>query len=152
MKIPFGKSGAVAAIAALALAAPAIATPGNGHGNAQDHGPGHGQANGKVKVHDVTYVFKGTWNSADGTVTVKSGNAHVRRAHLVGTNAQFDLTGARLVVRDTNGDGSRTVADLANGDRVLVQARLPRKDPGDQPFKAKKLVDQTASHAGGDEA
>jgi hypothetical protein len=141
MKIPFGKSG-ISAVVALACAAPAIATPGNGHGNANPNG------HGKTKVHRVTYVFKGMWNSADGTVTVKRGNHHVRKAKLVGTNVQFDLTDAKIVVADTNGDGSRNAGDIANGDRVVVKARLPRQDPGDQPFKVKVLVDQTSSHAG----
>ena len=61
----------------------------------------------------------------------------------------FDLTGAKLLVADTNSDGSRTIADLKDGDRVLVKARLPRKDPGSQPFKAKMLIDQSAPPAPG---
>jgi hypothetical protein len=94
------------------------------------------------KVKTVTYVFKGTWN-ADGTVLVKKGNAHVRKAHLVGGNVAFDLTKAKLVVADTNADGKHDAADLQAGDKVLVQARLPRKVPGDAPYSARKLVDQT---------
>jgi len=143
MKIPWGKSAATAAVA-LACASPAVATPGNGHG----HGQGHGNAQGKTKIHRVSYVFKGTWN-ADGTVSVKHGNAHVRRAHLVGTDVQFDLSGAKFVVADTDGDGAHTSADLTPGDRVVVKARLPRKDPGSQPFTAKMLIDQTHPHASG---
>jgi hypothetical protein len=94
------------------------------------------------KVKTVTYVFKGTWN-ADGTVLVKKGNAHVRKAHLVGGSVAFDLTNARLVVADTNADGKKDAADLVAGDKVLVQARLPRKAPGSAPYAARKLVDQT---------
>jgi hypothetical protein len=135
MKIPFGKSGVSAVVVALACASPAIATPGNGHAH------GH-------KVHNVTYVFKGTWNSAAGTVTVKHGNGHVRKAKLVGTDVTFDLSGAGFVVKDTNNDGKRDSTDLADGDHVVVKARLPRKDPGDQPFKATRLVDQTSPPAG----
>ena len=139
MKIPFGKSGVSAVAVALVCASSAAATPGNGNG----HGQGQqNHANGKTRIHRVTYVFKGTWNS-DGTVTVKHGNAHVRKAKLVGTDVTFDLTNAKIVVRDTNGDGKRDSADLASGDRVVVKARLPRKDPGDQPFTATRLVDQT---------
>ena len=37
-------------------------------------------------------------------------------------------------------------ADLQDGDKVLVQARLPRRDPGAAPFAARKLVDQTRKH------
>src|SRR3954447_2154670 len=140
MKIPFGTLAAVGALA-LAGVSPAAADPGNGHG----HGPT--TAPGKTKVHNVTYVFKGTWNAGAGTVTVKHGNAHVRKAGLVGQDVTFDLTGAKLVVKDTNGDGSRTSADLADGDKVVVKARLPRKDPGTQPFKAKMLIDQSSRQA-----
>jgi hypothetical protein len=142
MKIPFGKLAAVAALA-LASVSPAAADPGNGHGHGPSTAPGH------TKTHHVTYVFKGTWNAADGSVTVKHGNHHVRKAGLIGQNVMFDLTGAKLVVADTNSDGSKTTADIKDGDTVVVKARLPRKDPGAQPFKAKMLVDQSARPAGG---
>lgn len=136
MKKPVGKL-AVAAVLAIGSISPAAAIAGNGHG----HGPT--TAPGKTKVHNVTYVFKGTWN-ADGSVTVNHGNSHVRKAQLIGQNVTFDFTSARIVVRDTNADGSRTTDDLKPGDKVVVKARLPRKDPGSQPFKAKMLVDQSA--------
>lgn len=142
MKIPFGTIGAVAALA-VASVTPAVAgaDPGNGHGQST--------APGKTKVHNVTYVFKGTWNAGAGTVTVKHGNARVRHAGLVGQDVSFDLTGTKFVVADTNGDGSRTVADLSDGDHVVVKARLPRKNPGSQPFKAKMLIDQSARPTAG---
>jgi hypothetical protein len=142
VKIPFGKIGAIAVLA-VGSAVPAVAGADPGHG----HGPS--TAPGKTKVHNVTYVFKGTWNATAGTVTVKHGNSHVRHAGLVGQDVAFDLTGAKLVVADTNGDGSRTTADLKDGDNVVVKARLPRKNPGSQPFKAKMLVDQSAPPASG---
>jgi hypothetical protein len=94
------------------------------------------------------YVFKGTYNG-DGTVAVDHGNGHVRKAGLVGQDVQFDLTNTRLVVADANADGSVTAEDVASQDRVLVQARLGRQDPGDQPFAAKTLVDQTNPPDGG---
>jgi hypothetical protein len=142
LKIPFGKLAVVGAFA-LASVSPAVADPGNGHG----HGPS--TAPGKTKVHNVTYVFKGTWNAAGGTVTVKHGNHHVRKAGLIGQTVTFDLTNAKLVVRDTNKDGSKTAADISDGDKVVVKARLPRKDPGTQPFKAKMLVDQSSRPSAG---
>jgi hypothetical protein len=77
-------------------------------------------------------------------VTVKHGNNHVRKAGLIGQTVTFDFTGAKLVVVDTNHDGSKTTADITDGDKVVVKARLPRKDPGTQPFKAKMLIDQSA--------
>jgi hypothetical protein len=36
-----------------------------------------------------------------------------------------------------------TAEDVAKGDRIVVKLRLPKKDPGAQPFAAKQLVDQT---------
>ncbi|HEX6457614.1 MAG TPA: hypothetical protein VF032_01750 [Thermoleophilaceae bacterium] len=134
-----------AAVALASLSPAAFADSTGGHGN----GKGHAHSHSPASSHAVTYVFKGTWNAADGTVTVNHGNAHVRHAGLLGQNVTFDLTGAKLVVADTNGDGSRTIADLKDGDRVLVKARLPRKDPGTQPFKAKMLIDQSARPAPG---
>ena len=91
----------------------------------------------------VQYVFKGTLHLADTSVTVLKGNKHVRRAGLVGQTVVFDLSGARIRVADNNGDGKRDAADLQDGDKVVVQARLPRRDPGSAPFAARKLVDQT---------
>ena len=91
----------------------------------------------------VQYVFKGTFNVADSSVTVRKGNKHVRRANLVGTTVVFDLSAARIRVADTNGDGKRDAADLQDGDKVVVKARLPRRDPGSGPFAARELVDQT---------
>jgi hypothetical protein len=146
LRIPLGKLLITGAVA-LASVTPAAATAASGHAgpHAQQHVASHGKAKGKGKAHNVSYVFKGTWNAASGTVTVKHGNAHVRKAGLVGKDVKFDLTGSKLVVADTNADGSITAADLADGDRVVVKARLPRKDPGPQPFKAKMVVDQTGT-------
>jgi len=146
MRIPFGRRAVVGAIA-LACVAPAAAAADNGNGNGNGHANGHGNTHtqpGKTKVHNVTYVFKGIWNAGAGTVTVKHGNAHVRKAGLVGTDVTFDLSSARFVVRDTNKDGQRNADDLADGDHVLVKARLPRKDPGTQPFKARMVIDNSA--------
>jgi hypothetical protein len=154
VKIPFGKL-LVTGIVAVASITPASALAGNGNGKGHGHeqqAGDHGNGKGKAKVHNVTYVFKGTWNAATGTVSVKRGNAHVRKGGLVGQDVQFDLTGAKLVVADTNGDGQVTADDLKDGDKVVVKARLPRKDPGGQPFKAKMLVDQTNPPAPDDSA
>ncbi len=91
----------------------------------------------------VTYVFKGTFTVADSSVAVLKGNKHVRRAGLVGETVAFDLTDARITVADNNADGKRDAADLQDGDKVVVKARLPRREPGAGPFAARKLVDQT---------
>jgi hypothetical protein len=125
---------------ALAVPAAALAKP------PADHGHGHGHGHGGNPT--VMYVFKGAYGS-DGVVAVNHGNGHVKKANLVGQDVQFDLTNARLVVADTNADGSVTPDDVASGDRVVVQARLPKQDPGDQPFTAKRLVDQSNPPDGG---
>jgi hypothetical protein len=137
---------AIAGAAALALPAAAAA---KGHSEHADHphGHGHGRSDSHhvARVHTVQYVFRGTWSG--GAVQVTGGNNHVRRAGLVGQSVAFDLTDARVVVRDVNGDGARDAADLQDGDRVLVQARLPKRDPGDGPYAARKLVDKGAASA-----
>jgi len=134
----------VAAPAALAEkpADPGSNGGGHGHGQAKGHASEHGKAGKPV----VMYVFKGTY-SGDSSVAVTQGNAHVNKADLVGTTMSFDLTGAKIVVDDNTGDGNRDLSDVNTGDQVVVKARLPKSDPGSQPFKAKQLVDQT--HAAG---
>ena len=119
----------IAALAAIAI--PATAAANNGHGGG--HGP-----------KAVMYVFKGTY-AGGGSVDVNHGNGHVKHAGLVDTTVQFDFSNAKLTVADTNGDGTVDANDITTGDKVLVQARLPKSDPGAQPFAAKHLVDQTNS-------
>ena len=102
-----------------------------------------------VKVS--TYVFKGLWH-ADGTVTVSGGNAKVRKGGFVGETVAFDVSAAKLRVADTDADGALTAADLAEGDKVVVQAKLPRNDPGEAPFAARKVVDQTHPASSDDDA
>jgi hypothetical protein len=92
---------------------------------------------------EVAYVFKGTFNVADATVSVLQGNRHARRAGLVGTTVAFDLSAARVRVADTNGDGVRNAADLQQGDVVVVRSRLPRRSPGSAPYAARRVVDQS---------
>jgi hypothetical protein len=174
LKIPYRRFAATAAVLALAGGGTALADPGNGNGQGQahrhvgvtgpsgptgvtgpqgpEHGKGKGKGKGKGRRHKVTYIFRGTWNAADGSVTVTGGNAHVRKGGFIGQNVQFDLTKARIVVADTDGDGSRTLADVKDGDHVLVGARLPHHSPGSQPFVAHKLIDQTNASAKGQRA
>ncbi len=118
----------LAAITAIAAPVAASAKPGNGHG----HGPKKG----------VAYVFKGTY-AGDGVVSVAKGNAHARKADLVGTDVAFDLSATKLSVADTNGDLAVTVDDVVAGDKVVVKAKLPKGDPGEAPYAARHLVDQT---------
>lgn len=134
------RAAAIGAVLALGAAPAALAAkPDDPGSQGQGHAGGHSKKGGKAVV---TYVFKGTYAGA-GSVDVDHGNAHVKKAELVGTSATFDLTNARIVVADTNTDGTANADDVASGDRVVVKARLSRKDPGDQPYVAKQLVDQT---------
>ena len=133
------KAAAVGAVLALGAAPAALAAkPDDPGSQGQGHANGHSKKGGKSVV---SYVFKGTYAGA-GSVVVDHGNAHVRKADLV-TTVSFDLGSAQIVVADTNADGTANADDLANGDRVVVKARLPRNDPGGQPFIAKQLIDQT---------
>ncbi len=121
---------------ALGLGVVALALPASAAAHGKGKAVGHG------KNHPVTYVFKGTY-SGEGSVAVAHGNAHVRRAGLVGQTVQFDLTNARLKVADMNASGIADIGDVAVGDAVVVKARLPRNDPLTQPVGARQLVDQT---------
>jgi hypothetical protein len=124
-------------IALAVLGVAAIALPG-----AAAAKPGKGKAKGHGKSHGVAYVFKGTYGG-DGLVAVKKGNRHARKAGLVGVDVQFDLSGAKLTVADTNADDAIDTSDLVAGDNVVVKAKLPKHDPGAAPYAAKRLVDQT---------
>ena len=125
---------------AAALGAAVLLLPSAALANGKPEGKPVKKAHGKSKP--ATYVFKGVWH-ADGTVTVTGGNARVRKGGFVGQVVAFDLAAAKLRAADANADGSVTVADLAEGDKVVVKARLPRSEPGTGPFAATKLVDQT---------
>jgi len=135
---------AIGAVLALGAAPAALAAkPDDPGSQGQGHAGGHSKKGGKAVV---SYVFKGTYAGA-GSVDVDHGNAHVRKAGLVNTPVSFDLSSARIVVADTNADGTADANDVAANDRVVVKARLPRKDPGSQPYAAKQLVDQTHAPA-----
>jgi len=143
------RAAAIGSLLALAAAPAALATKPADPGS---QGKGHSKAGGKGHSKTgkgVMYVFKGAYQ-LDGSVVVDHGNAHVKKADLVDTDVAFDLSSAKVVVRDVNNDGARDVNDLSANDRVVVKAKLPRKDPGDQPYSAKQIVDQTQSNSGSD--
>ena len=136
--------------AVLAVPAAAFANPHQGHRPAPAHA-GADRASGKAKVaHTVAYVFRGTF-TAPGTVMVTSGNAAVRKGGYIGKAVSFDVSGARIVAADTNGDQAVDLLDVKDGDRVLVQARLPKRTTYSAPAAgdsaaatvATRLVDQT---------
>ncbi len=138
---------AIAAVTAIAFPAAALADKG---GVPNEHAAGHGNphatetdsTHGIGPAKGVAYVFKGTYSGA-GVVSVAKGNAHVRKAGLVGTDVAFDLSATKLSVDDTNGDEAVTIDDVVAGDKVVVKAKLPKGDPGAGPHAARHLVDQT---------
>ena len=136
---------ALLAVGVTILIVPAAVSEGHERQGPSDHVLAEKKAAKEHKhgAKKVAYVFKGTFSLADASVTVAKGNKHVRRAGLVGRTVAFDLSAARIVVGDANGDGKRDAADLQDGDKVVVKARLPRSEPGAGPFAAQKLVDQT---------
>jgi hypothetical protein len=138
---------ALGLVAALGLPAAAVA-----HGKAGQHG----------KKPDKSGQFKGQKGRAlnvkgtvtaigDGTidVLVKHANHHGRA--LNGQTVTFDVSNARIVVRDVNGDGSRDLADVAVGDRVDVHSRIAKGATPDtsQPVVARHVVDKGQEAASG---
>ena len=128
---------------ASALALPAVATARPDHA-----GRGHGK--GPNKVHTVSYNLKGTVSAKaeDGTITVTV--AHSNRHGRAWRNqvVQLDLSAARVVVRDVNGDGERDAADVSVGDIAKLQVRLPRNaTPGTSPLAVKRAVFRTPDPA-----
>lgn len=116
------------ALAALGIAA-ALAMPGAALAKGGHDGKGKGADHGAKakKPKTSTYVFKGTVAAVDATtvqVKVSAGNSRGRKYR--DQTLTFDVTKAKLKVRDANGDGKRDLTDVAVGDRVVVQAKLPR--------------------------
>ncbi len=142
----------VAVLGAAALTVPSVAaaTPGKGKGpdksgaTTEAKAESRAKAKGKGKVQKVklaTYIVKGVYAGAE-QVDVTGGNSHTRRAGLVGDTVVFDFDGAKLVVADTDADGTVTAADIQPGDKLTIQLKLPRT-LGEGPFKARKVVDRS---------
>jgi hypothetical protein len=94
----------------------------------------------------VALIAHGTVVSVDSTnntavVQVTRTNHH--GAGLVGTQVTVDLSNARISVADVNADGQKNLADLAAGDRILVQGRIPLHGSLTAALVAKRLIDQT---------
>jgi hypothetical protein len=143
-KVFAAASAAALATAAIAVAKPHEPTEPGEHGHSGEHGHA-GEHGGGPKT--VSYVFKGAYVDAT-TVDVAKGNNHVKKAGLAGGPVSFDLSSAKIVVGDVDGDGSSDLADVAAGDKVVVKVRAPKGDPGSGPFVARQLVDQTSSDSG----
>ena len=117
--------------AAALVAFPAGATAKNANGG--DHSGKGGKAAETAKPKKPkkpkvdTYEFKGLVKAvgADGVqVEVLGGNSRGKK--FKGQTLTFDLSKAKVKVADVNKDGKRDAADIAVGDRVNVQAKLPR--------------------------
>jgi hypothetical protein len=143
-------------LSAAALAVPATAAADRGHG--EGHGHGHSKTkhersgNGK-RAKKVMFVFKGSF-TAPGTVAVASGNAHARKGGFVGQSVSFDLSAARIVASDRNGDSKVDLSDVKDGDLVLIQARLAKRTEfaaAADPVVARKLVDRSGDDEDEDE-
>ncbi|MFL5780797.1 MAG: hypothetical protein ACJ760_05755 [Thermoleophilaceae bacterium] len=145
---------ALGVVAALALPAAAVGKgPSGDHGKGADHSHAgeHGKGSKRPKTPKTRALnIRGTVAAlGDGTVDVlvKDANHHGRA--LAGQTVTVDVSNARIVVRDVNGDGTRDIADVAVGDRVLVQSRIAKgaaPDPA-EPVVAKRLVDKGAPKA-----
>jgi hypothetical protein len=132
-------------LGAAALAVPAAAVADGGHGKGHGKRAGKEHVKGK-KAKKVMFVFKGTF-TAPGSLKVDAGNAHVRKGGYVGETVELDLEHAKVVVADTNGDGERSVADVKDGDRVLVQARMLKRTK----YVAPESDDASEAEAAGDD-
>ena len=119
------RSLAALGVAAL-VACPAAATAksgSGGSGKAPDAGAKHEGKKPKVE----TYEFKGLVVAVgDGTVQVEVKAGNSRGKKFKGQTLTFDVTKAKVKVADVNNDGKRDLADVAAGDRVNVQSKLPR--------------------------
>ncbi|HKP90404.1 MAG TPA: hypothetical protein VJT75_10575 [Thermoleophilaceae bacterium] len=142
---------ALGVVAALALPAAAAGKgPAHGprggveHGGKADTGE-HGKKPKAPRTRALN--IKGTVSAVgDGTVDVLVKHANHHGRALRDQTVTVDVSSARIVVRDVNGDGTRDLADVAVGDRVLVQSRIAKgaaPDPA-QPLVAKRLVDKGA--------
>ena len=147
---------------AVVLGAAVLAVPGTALAKG-DHAKGHGKEKGerhqKAEKHGKkdkrakkdkhakkpkSYVFKGVYKG-DGVVTVTSGNSRVRKGGYVGQDVTFDLSKAKIVAADSDGVAGVSAADVKAGDKVLVQARLPRGTKAPVPAPAEETTEATAT-------
>ncbi|HEX8054254.1 MAG TPA: hypothetical protein VF517_14785 [Thermoleophilaceae bacterium] len=157
---------AVLGTAAL-VAFPAGAMAKSDHSGGKDKGGDKAAetSKGPKKPKVSTYEFKGVVGAVGaGGVQVEVTGGNSRARGFKGQTLTFDVTKAKLKVADANGDGKRDLADVAAGDRVRVQAKLPRgavdatgalparqfMDRG--PAAAPKAGDDDAPKAGDDDA
>jgi len=136
----------VCAAVAFPAAAAAKHGGGHGHGNSQAQHGQKGQHGGTDHAkRGRALVVRGTVAAVGaGTVDVTVAGANHHGRALKGQTVTFDVSNARIVVRDVNGDGTRDLSDVQVGDKVLVQARIQKGAAPDttQPIVAQRLVDK----------
>jgi hypothetical protein len=144
---------------AVVLGAAVLAVPGTALAKGD-----HAKGKGHEKTHKVEkkakkdkakkaaqYNFKGVYKG-EGVVTVSSGNSRVRKGGFVGTDVTFDLSAAKVVAADTDGVAGVTLADVKAGDKVLVQARLPRGTKAPKPVTEAPTATEATDEPAADEA
>ena len=144
---------------AVVLGAAVLAVPGTAVAKNDNAGKGKAKSERPAKAHKhgakkekkakkakkpASYVFKGVYKG-DGVVTVTSGNSRVRKGGYVGQDVTFDLSKAKIVAADSDGVAGVSAADVKAGDKVLVQARLPRGTKAPAPAPAPETTEATAS-------
>jgi hypothetical protein len=113
-------------LALAALAFPALAAA------EQGERPGHDRA-GERKSQEQANRPR-PWNVhgavtavGETTVTVKIRRSSRLPRAMREREVTFDMSQARVLVRDKNGDGQKNLGDVAVGDRGHIKARLPRR-------------------------
>ena len=117
---------AVAGCAALAAPAAALGQGGDGP-HAAPHQRPQAQWVTNVLQGEIASVKRGERTSSL-VVSVKKTNSVARRFR--GKDINVDIAtgkyGTRVETKDHNGDGKRNAADLAAGDLVVIQSRVPK--------------------------
>jgi hypothetical protein len=149
-------------VTALAAPSAALARDGGGrhgaddqtqHGTdstrTQEHATHHSAPSAGGPVRTERYELRGKVAGVDAgagtiTVAVKKANHGRRGARLRQQTVQFDVSSARIIVHDVNGDGARDLKDVVADDAVRVQADLPRTGAIDltQTFAARMVQDR----------
>jgi ABC-type uncharacterized transport system ATPase subunit len=84
-------------------------------------------------------------DTTSNTAVVQITRVNRHGAGLVGTQVTVDLSKAAISVADVYGDGQSNLADVAAGDHVLIQGRIPLHGSLSGSLPATRLVDQTQS-------
>ena len=139
----------IAALGVAALVAcPAAATAKSGNGGAgkgAEAGAKHeGKKPKKPKKPKVkTYEFKGLVAAvADGSVQVQVLHGNSGGKKFKGQTLTFDVSKAKVKVADVNNDGKHDLADVAVGDRVMVQAKVAGAIDPAKPVVARHFLDK----------